>query len=1442
MNYSTQPHLPPLPPPYTEARPQVQEEWEDWSDDDCVAPAHAGEQASTDAYPALRASYRTSKFYGPRSSRVSAVKVIRVKSRQRQKAQNAKAGIKLITDMSTFRRQTNLGHTRQTPVGRTGKFVDAAALRALEGEPNSASVGNWNWFKRNKDQSPAVASPQLLSAQSGRTLDPKLSPDDRPIVIGISLSSEEAKGSVAAYNTSSPTPIETPHPQHPQPPQQPQATSDLDTTVSKPLPTAAQGKSIWSPDTPDTASSFSTIRYASSIYSQFPVLPDNDAPPVPAVPDNFKKAHRLVSIDMGAHATEESDGGTPCTLFEEDGTSSPQKHIKAKSPGLTPDSAGSKSRGWWDHHVVTPFIDKRLTFTTALKQTFESPKDRGIEEWWSKVEPKIQQNQYLTPTMVPGPFQTPIVKEPTPRRTPSPRIESIASSSSGPSTARASPVPNATSSIEKPRIVVTEEIEIVSEQPPPYSPPKKKTESLPMKYKAVLPPGHALQTQFPPSPGPESPGPVSPGLAATMSSQRGTRLTEVPLTPAPRENVRDNIRLSQMPLPTRPIGTFVPQEHSLADGGNMTKVERTRRRHEKEEVVARRLGGFWRGRGCIPKEGCFGRTGREGRNRRRVWMIVVGVFIALMILAITLGVVLSRPRHPKEIPSIWVNLTDFPPMPTGGLTVVGPDNVLARSGCTEPSTMWSCALPKEQHKSVAPYKPNQPTIMMQIQWDNSTRKEWNVPNGKPPSLKERRGMGIAARASSLIRKRQTSDFAPSPDQPNFEEMWFLGNTTDGIKSDEKAGEATPFYISLVDSIETEETKELVKRETSPNVKVNLTDALPSPELSEDGKPKPAVLLPQPVQQPVRLYDRGLPTEHYGFYTYFKRSIYLKSVTVLNDTKEGDIPLDEDGGCGETEADFLTTWSETRLLVQIWTRKLADNTSTLMEPKGMGSINGSTELIRPGTMPYPVTVTMDTHGGDRGKKFVWAWPIDNRQQVDEGNPKLLANNIAYGGTWINKRSDGDEKFGGFDGGRTLVTLAIETSCDDTGVAILRHTPKSTELLFNERISSDNRAFKGIHPLVAVKGHSAALAPLVRRALDALPDDAGDGRRPHCAAPGGARKQIPDFVSVTRGPGMRSNLGIGLDMAKGLAVAWGVPLVGVHHMQAHALTPRLARALGMSMGEEDTGRTRSGPEFPFLSLLVSGGHTQLVYSSGLTDHAILATSGDIAVGNLLDQTARDILPADVFNASDHVMYGRLLEAFAFPPGDNMESAYEAVFTPPASRAAEMEPPASGYAWTVPTPFRQSRKLAFSFSSIYTHVHNIAAAGGTSMSAAERRALAQHTMTAAFTHLAGRLCVALEDRPELREAKTLVVAGGVASNRFLMHVLRRTLAVRGFGHLQIVAPPVELCTDNAAMIAWTGMEMFQAGWESELSITGIGKWPMDPEHGEGILGVDGWVRRES
>jgi hypothetical protein len=174
------------------------------------------------------------------------------------------------------------------------------------------------------------------------------------------------------------------------------------------------------------------------------------------------------------------------------------------------------------------------------------------------------------------------------------------------------------------------------------------------------------------------------------------------------------------------------------------------------------------------------------------------------------------------------------------------------------------------------------------------------------------------------------------------------------------------------------------------------------------------MLPNSIQQPVRLFDRGLPTEHYGFYTYFRRTIFLKSVNIQNNTNNN-IPLDEDGGCRKTEASHLVTWGETRLLVQIWTRALSSNTSSLLKPDGNKTVGGTSELIRPGTMPYPVTITLDTHGGDPNKKLVWDRPIDDRLQVATTEAQALVNNMAVGGTWINRRATGDAKFGGFDGG-------------------------------------------------------------------------------------------------------------------------------------------------------------------------------------------------------------------------------------------------------------------------------------------------------------------------------------------------------------------------------------------------------------------------------------------
>ncbi|PNY29537.1 tRNA N6-adenosine threonylcarbamoyltransferase, mitochondrial [Tolypocladium capitatum] len=1440
--------------------------WEEWEDDEVVAPIDGGEQVLIQPPPPPAAT-RTRAL---RASRRSSAKVKRLKSRHRQRAQNARAGIRLITDMTAFKRSNHVAHQVHNASGQPAKFVDAAALKALEGEPSSASVGNWNWLKRDKTQSP----------DSARTVDQELSPEDRPIVIGISFPPDEMGAREISPQIAT---VETP-----QTPLQGKAAAPLlhGRNLSSPDVDAHVHRSVWSPDTPDTTDTTHSFNFGlvpSSVYSQAAmpaVVNTKKAPPVPVLPETYRKTRqqKLINLELGGSTPDDDDSGTPCTLFEEDGVSTPQKHTLGKGLGISPDSVTSRSQGWWDH-VVTPFVDKSFSFPSR-KVKMDSPKEEPNSEWggYDVKEKPAEEPSLLVPKVLL--VEAPIVRAPTPRRTPSPHTDAQATDESDASSSRAVPLhPSNTGTIMENHhhIFVTEDGP--RDQPPPYSPAKKELVAAPVRYRAVLPPGHPLYAQFPPSP-----SPASLGLAATMTSQGATQMASLHSELSMRSQTAPTMG---GPLPTRPLGTYLSQDHAHAASGRAHKVERQRRRHEKEEVVARRLGGFWRGRCCVPAAGCFGRTGREGRKRRRVWMAIWAGVMALMVLITVLAVVLTRLRGPDEVHSIWVNLTDFPPMPTGVLTVVGPDNSASKSVCTEPSTLWSCSLPKDQHNTVAPYKANQPTVIMQIQWDNGTRNAWNISepaSGPVEAAVPRKRRSGASFASGLLRERRPLDgFTPDPSAPDFKETWFLGNTTDDVESSLKAGEPTPFYISLLKSVnDTVSFPTLGRR--GPGTQIgneSLTNLLPAPALEADGTPAPAVMLPNPVQQPVRLFDRGLPTEHYGFYTHFKRSLFVKSVTILNRTNDGNIPLDEDGGCRKNEANFLVTWGEARVLVRIWTRSLELNTSALLRPDPGRGIGGTGDLIRPGTMPYPVTVTLDTHGGNPDKKLVWDWPMDERQKLNMDKPELLANDMGIGGTWINPRGTGDPKVGGFDGGtggckcewvnwahsppprartRTLLTLAIETSCDDTAVAVLSRsrTTGRAALLFNERVSSDNRAFQGVNPAVAVQGHNASLAPLVRRALAALPDATptptptpGRGAVP---VHGASCKQVPDFVSVTRGPGAMANLAVGLNMAKGLAVAWGVPLVGVHHMQAHALTPRLARALGMgdaSAGEprgDGAGEPATGPDFPFLSLLVSGGHTQLVHSASLTDHRIVANTGDIAIGNLLDQAARVILPPDVLAASPDVMYGRLLEAFAFPPptdgggggdGDHVAAQHEAFFRPALSRHDEMVDLPSGYGWTVPLPFRNSRRLAYSFSSIHSHVHRLAAAAP-SMPLAERRALARHTLRAAFQHLASRLCLALADEPSLLPAAhTLVVAGGVASNRFLAHVLRSTLAARGFPAVDIVAPPVALCTDNAAMVAWTAMEMYDAGWRSELSVLPIGRWPMDPAVGEGILGAEGWVR---
>ncbi|KAL5390992.1 hypothetical protein DPSP01_001489 [Paraphaeosphaeria sporulosa] len=437
---------------------------------------------------------------------------------------------------------------------------------------------------------------------------------------------------------------------------------------------------------------------------------------------------------------------------------------------------------------------------------------------------------------------------------------------------------------------------------------------------------------------------------------------------------------------------------------------------------------------------------------------------------------------------------------------------------------------------------------------------------------------------------------------------------------------------------------------------------------------------------------------------------------------------------------------------------------------------------------------------------------------------------------------------------LVTLAIETSCDDTSVAVLetrtlgRPITTAAKLHFHEKVTSNNAAFNGVHPLAALESHQENLANLVAKAIKTLP-----GKNGH-----------PDFVSVTRGPGMRSNLFTGLDTAKGLAAAWKIPLVGVHHMQAHALTPRLVAALDAfenpAQAWDDSpgvshGEIAVAPKFPFLSVLASGGHTLLIHSAALTRHEVLASTSDVAVGECLDKIARIVLPPDVLEDASNTMYGALLERFAFPSGKAAQPAssdprsaseycHDAAsrydYRVPKNHEEELQRNVSRWGWAFNQPLAKAgggtknKSLEMSFSGLMTAVERAVRyehhqstgkltkieRSAQAISREERRDMAEFSMRAAFEHIAARVVLALQSTP----AESVIVAGGVGANFYFRYVLACKLVAHGYGDVRLVVPPPHLCSDNAAMIAWTGTEMFRAGHRDNFNIRAIRKWPLD------------------
>jgi hypothetical protein len=545
--------------------------------------------------------------------------------------------------------------------------------------------------------------------------------------------------------------------------------------------------------------------------------------------------------------------------------------------------------------------------------------------------------------------------------------------------------------------------------PPEYSPRRPGITRLPRHISTV-----ASEGRLPPA----SPGPISPEMQRAMASQGAIPMAEVQQAPPPAPSGPTFINNYTIypELPSRPNGAPV----SLADIDRLPKArenaEAKRRNLEKEDAVARKVGGLWRGRGCMPKNGCLGRGGPEGRKRRRWYLVIVIGLVLMVITSVVLATQLTRKGDKTPVQSQWLNLTGFPPMPTGISTIARPDAAIENSGCVNLDTLWSCAVPKEDQASIAPNDPDQPNFRIEIRFRNGT-----VPVNEtlplPSSTASRRSI-------DTMQKRQNDPFtnalfAPTPAPPATAEQIFLGNTTDNITFPFN-GEATPFFITFIPtspvlpSAFNATSSRLRIRQTS-NSSNDVTSGVPPPDIGTDGTAAPANLLPDsplPYSQPIHLYNRGQRTEHYGFYTYFDRAIFLTNTTA--DGQSGPLE-DQNGGSTKQAANWRCTFSQTRFLVRIWTH--ADFGATLVNggptvfPNSQGNSattitanSTATDFTAPGSFPYPVSITLDRHGGDMNKKGAYCYKMDPSGDgniiIDDESPQVLVENRGAGGFQVN----------------------------------------------------------------------------------------------------------------------------------------------------------------------------------------------------------------------------------------------------------------------------------------------------------------------------------------------------------------------------------------------------------------------------------------------------------
>ena len=343
---------------------------------------------------------------------------------------------------------------------------------------------------------------------------------------------------------------------------------------------------------------------------------------------------------------------------------------------------------------------------------------------------------------------------------------------------------------------------------------------------------------------------------------------------------------------------------------------------------------------------------------------------------------------------------------------------------------------------------------------------------------------------------------------------------------------------------------------------------------------------------------------------------------------------------------------------------------------------------------------------------------------------------------------------------MLVLGIETSCDETGVALYDSAvPDPARALLAHRLHTQaamHEAYGGVVPELASRDHIRRLLPL----LEGVLTDAGR-----------TRVDI-DAIAVTEGPGLVGALLVGVTFAHALGFALGKPVIGIHHLEGHLLSPLMSA---------------DPPSFPFVALLVSGGHTQLMHVTAVGEYAMLGETVDDAAGEAFDKTAK-------------------LLGLPYPGG------------PSLARLAER---GNDRAYALPRPMLHSGDLDFSFSGLKTAVATVARKTGIDGDSddATRADLAASFQRAAVDVLVAKSMTALA----ITGSSRLVIAGGVGANRLLRSELQAAASHRG---AQVHFPEVEWCTDNGAMIALAGALRLQRSAAPARTIAyGVRpRWPLD------------------